>query len=327
MLDFLALTLAGQLPPCQQGETEQLRWRWLGEGLLEMCPLQPYQHAVVLSAGIHGNETAPIELLNQLVSDLLSGSRRLAVRLLVILGNPAAMRVGKRYQYSDMNRMFAGRAVHFPPSGETARAQRLEQVIARFFTPETVARYHYDLHTAIRDSRLPRFGILPYQSRPYDTALLSLLDAAELDALVIHREPGGTFSHFSSERFNAASCTLELGKARPFGDNDLQQFAAINLALRALVSREALPPRAGAAMRVFRVEHSLIKRSEPFKLYLSDDTANFTELPQGTLVCEQPGETYRVQHDKAWILFPNPQVALGLRAGMVLTEVARSALY
>ncbi|MFI8415717.1 succinylglutamate desuccinylase [Serratia sp. NPDC078593] len=327
MLDFLALTLAGQVPPCQQGETGQLRWRWLGEGLLEMCPVQPYQHAVVLSAGIHGNETAPIELLNQLVSDLLSGSRRLAVRLLVILGNPAAMRAGKRYLHSDMNRMFAGRAVHFPPSGETARAQQLEQVTARFFTPETVARYHYDLHTAIRDSRLPRFGILPYQPRPYDTALLSLLDAAELDALVIHREPGGTFSHFTSEQFNAASCTLELGKARPFGDNDLQQFAAINRALRALVSREALPPRGGTAMRVFRVEHSLIKRNEPFKLYLSEDTANFTELPQGTLLCEQPGETYRVQHDKEWILFPNPQVALGLRAGMVLTEVARSALY
>lgn len=46
----------------------------------------------MLSAGIHGNETAPIELLNQLVNDLLSGSRTLAVRLLVVLGNPAAMR-------------------------------------------------------------------------------------------------------------------------------------------------------------------------------------------------------------------------------------------
>ncbi|MNT49676.1 Succinylglutamate desuccinylase [compost metagenome] len=78
---------------------------------------------------------------------------------------------------------------------------------------------------------------------------------------------------------------------------------------------------------MFRVERSLIKRSEAFKLHLSDDTANFTELEQGTLLCEQPGEEYRVQHAREWILFPNPQVALGLRAGMVLIEAPRSTLY
>ncbi|VTR28608.1 Succinylglutamate desuccinylase [Serratia fonticola] len=50
-------------------------------------------------------------------------------------------------------------------------------------------------------------------------------------------------------------------------------------------------------------------------------------LPQGTLLYEQPGESYRVQHEKEWVLFPNPKVALGLRAGMMLTEVPRSTLF
>ncbi|MCC8287612.1 succinylglutamate desuccinylase/aspartoacylase family protein, partial [Escherichia fergusonii] len=80
------------------------------------------------------------------------------------------------------------------------------------------------------------------------------------------------FSHYSSEHLNAASCTLELGKARPFGSNDLQQFAAIDRALRAAVSEVPLPERAGEAIRVFRVMHSLIKHSEDFKLHLDDDT-------------------------------------------------------
>jgi succinylglutamate desuccinylase len=327
MFDLLPLTLEGAVPPEQQGETPLLRWRWLGEGLLEMTPLRSYRQAVVLSAGIHGNETAPIELLNQLVSDLLAGERPLAVRLLVILGNPAAMRAGKRYLHSDMNRMFGGRFSDFAHSGETARAQQLEQVVRNFFDGETAERYHYDLHTAIRESRLPRFGILPFQTRPYSDELLALLDAADLDALVIHSAPGGTFSHFSSEHLNAASCTLELGKARPFGSNDLQLFAAINRALQAAISDEPLPVRQAREVRVFRVAKSLIKRSEDFTLHLSDDTANFTELKQGALLYEQPGESYRVSHGSEWILFPNPNVALGLRAGILLTEVPRTTLY
>ncbi|MNG75943.1 Succinylglutamate desuccinylase [compost metagenome] len=327
MFDLLALTLAGQAPANQQGDNLNVHWRWLGEGLLEITPHQAYRQAVVLSAGIHGNETAPIELLNQWVNTLLAGERPLAVRLLVVLGNPAAIRAGKRYLHSDMNRMFGGRYRDFNHSGETVRAQQLEQVIAAFFDGEEAARFHYDLHTAIRESRLPRFGILPFQTRPYSADMLAVLDAADLDALVIHSAPGGTFSHFSSEHAAAASCTLELGKAKPFGSNDLQQFAAINRALQAVVSGEPLPSRPGVALRLFRVEQSLIKRSEDFRLHLSDDTANFTELKQGTLLCEQPGEEYRVQHASEWILFPNPGVALGLRAGMVLTEVPRSTLY
>jgi len=327
MFDLLALTLAGQAPANQQGDNLNVHWRWLGEGLLEITPHQTYRQAVVLSAGIHGNETAPIELLNQLVNALLAGERPLAVRLLVVLGNPAAIRAGKRYLHSDMNRMFGGRYREFNHSGETARAQQLEQVITAFFDGEEAARFHYDLHTAIRESRLPRFGILPFQTRPYSAEMLGVLDAADLDALVIHSAPGGTFSHFSSEHADAASCTLELGKAKPFGSNDLLQFAAINRALQGVVSAEPLPSRLGEALRLFRVEQSLIKRSEAFRLHLSDDTANFTELKQGTLLCEQPGEEYRVQHASEWILFPNPGVALGLRAGMVLTEVPRSTLY
>ncbi|MCR1000895.1 succinylglutamate desuccinylase [Serratia rubidaea] len=327
MLDLLAVTLAGEVPAKQRGETAALSWRWLGEGLLEICPQQGYQQAVLLSAGIHGNETAPIELLNQLVSDVLHGKRRLAVRLLVVLGNPAAMRAGRRYLHADMNRMFGGRYRDFPASGETARAQQLEQVVSHFFQHETAERFHYDLHTAIRESRLPRFGILPFQTRSYHPQLLTLLDAAELDALVVHRAPGGTFSHFTSEHLAAASCTLELGKARLFGQNDLTQFAAINRVLQGLVSGETPSPRQGPAMRIFRVEQSLIKRHQDFVLHLSDDTANFTELEQGRLISEQAGEAYRVQHAKEWILFPNPQVALGLRAGMLLTEVERSTLF
>jgi len=324
MFDFLAITLAGQTPEPVQGENSHLDWHWLSEGILCLQPKSGYRKAVLLSAGIHGNETAPIELLNGLVGQLLRGERQLTVRLLVIFGNVAAMRANKRYLTQDMNRLFGGRHQSASPSAETEQAAYLEQQVAAFFNHDSlesgVVREHYDMHTAIRASLLPRFVLLPYQQRAYSPAMLDLLDAADLDAIVVHRTTGGTFSNFSSEYHQADSCTLELGKALPFGQNALASFAAIEAALAALISGETLPTRSQPPIRWFRVAQSLIKRSEDFQLHLADSTANFTDLPQGTLLTEQTGDSYRVQHDKEWILFPNPKVALGLRAGLMLTE-------
>ncbi len=50
--------------------------RWLGEGILQLLPTAPWRQATILSAGVHGNETAPIELLLQLTHDLSQGGSR-----------------------------------------------------------------------------------------------------------------------------------------------------------------------------------------------------------------------------------------------------------
>ncbi|MFV8797127.1 succinylglutamate desuccinylase [Yersinia sp. LJYL362] len=327
MLDFLSVTLSGHPPQVTHGETPNLKWQWRDEGILMLIPHGTYSQSVVLSAGIHGNETAPIEILNQLVSDLLASQLPLAVRLLVILGNPPAIRAGERYLTSDINRMFGGRYKDHLPADEARRAEILEQNVGEFFaTGSHSLRLHYDLHTAIRGSHHSRFGLLPYRTTPYCAAMLRWLNDSELEALVMHTAAGGTFAHFSSEFYQAASCTLELGKALPFGENQLEQFSPITEGLRALVSGEQLPTRSTEPMIFYRVVKSLLKQHADFKLWVADDTVNFTRYPQGTLMTEQLNEHYRVEHEYEWILFPNPRVALGLRAGIMLVQMDENEL-
>lgn len=323
MVDLLALTLAQQEPEQMQGETVEFTWQWLGEGLLQCTPKTAYRKTMVLSAGIHGNETAPIELLSRIISDLFAEHLKLAVRVLFVLGNPKAIRQGVRYLENDMNRMFCGAYQQLAQDDETHRAAQLEQCTSEFFEQSQfeAQRYHYDMHTAIRASLLPVFALFPYQTQPYDDFLIQSLNAADLDALVYHNAIGKTFTHFTGERCQAASSTLELGKAKPFGQNDLAEFASTDQVLRAVLSEQALPCRQKPSIRQFKVVDSVLKQSDDFQLQLSADAPNFSTFQKGEVIATQQAGNYIVDNQQVWILFPNPNVKMGLRAGLVLKEI------
>ncbi len=326
--DFLAFTLAGHRPADDAREgvgVNGVRWTWIDDGVLQFEPATPARRdvrSVLASAGIHGDETAPIELLSFLVRDIANGRAALACRLLVILGNVQAMRESCRYIDDDLNRLFSGRHVALPASRETPRAQALEGIALRFFAGASDApgaRWHVDMHTAIRASVFEQFALLPHTGAPLSRAMFEWLRDARIAAVLLHTTKGNTYSHFTASECGAQACTLELGKVRPFGQNDLVRFAFADGALRQMIAGEqgegslALP-------RVFTVIDQITKRSDSFELLLADDVANFTAFERDTVLARDGEYRYVVRHDEERIVFPNAGVKPGLRAALLVVE-------
>ncbi|CAM2166339.1 succinylglutamate desuccinylase [Burkholderia latens] len=337
--DFLAFTLAGDAPAVTDGACANgaVRWQWRGDGLLALEPGardtgDAARASVLVSAGVHGDETAPIELLSTLVHDIAAGTLPLACRLLVVLGNVPAMRAGTRYLDDDLNRLFGGRHAQVPASREAPRAAQLEDAAAAFFAaaPAGSARWHIDMHTAIRASVFEQFALLPHTGSPPTRAMVEWLGDARIAAVLLHTAKGNTYSHFTAEHCGALACTLELGKVRPFGQNDLSRFAPADRAVRKLVSgnrgdaaeegdRPPLP-------RVFTVIDQITKRSDALELFVAADVANFTAFPRGTVLAQDGEYRYTVKHDEERIVFPNPAVKPGLRAGLLVVDTTRDTL-
>ncbi|MEB0015109.1 succinylglutamate desuccinylase/aspartoacylase family protein, partial [Glaciimonas sp. Cout2] len=83
------------------------------------------------------------------------------------------------------NRLFNGR--HQQVSGvEALRAFELERLAASFFSLPNRYRLHYDLHTAIRGSKIEQFALYPWkEGRQHSRRELARLQAAGMQAVLL----------------------------------------------------------------------------------------------------------------------------------------------
>lgn len=320
--NLLELTLAGRAPDERiQYTTHGARLRWLTDGALEVSPADGDDAGLdmVMSAGVHGCETIPIELLDRLIKAIAQGEVRPRARLLLLLCNPPAMRLGVRRVGQDLNRLFCGKHEN-GTSEEARRAAELERLVAAFFKEPGRRRWHYDLHSAMRKSRLPQFAICPWMAdRAATPASLARLQQAGVNAVLLQEKPSGTFSAFTATRCAAEAFTLEMAEA-PEGvwPACLGQF--LHAAGDWIEDAESGDiPMPIQPLHRFRLAREIIKRSEQFKLRLPPDIENFTKLPLGTVLAEDEGGVrWVVEEPGARILFPLADVAIGERAGLIV---------
>lgn len=324
--DFLALTLANQegITPFQFSFSSGTAF--IEEtGILRLEPSQASKVSLVLSVGIHGNETGPIELINKLVSDILTNQVMLGIRLLVIIGNPVAANVAKRFCDVNLNRLFNGAWQNYE-GFEAKRAQRLEKAVSDFYalsSDDESIRLHYDLHTAIRGSVYEKFVVYPFvEQAVYNKQQLAFFAASGIEAVLLSHQSTTTFSYYSYVVHAAHAFTIELGKVYAFGQNDLSRFSVLEKNLLSLVVEGDLPQSSLSRLRIFVVQDALVKDDDSYELNIASDAKNFTQFEANYLLAYSQKSEYRIKQTGDAIVFPNANLPVGQRAGLVVRAIS-----
>lgn len=284
-------------------------------------PATAARASVLVSVGVHGDETGPIEVVAHALDALSRQPAALAVDLMVCVGNIDAIAAGKRFIDADLNRMFRPVRGSLASAAESARADTMIAATVDFFSGAGPVRWHLDLHTAIRPSVYPTFAIVPdLIADEGKQALIGWLGQAAIGAIIMNPQSAGTYSYYSAEHHGAAASTVELGRVGTLGQNDLSLFADVAQALDDLL-RGAPPAAAKAEPHVFKVAQQIMKLSDGFKMAFDRSTQNFTALRQGEVIATDGDTVYTVQHPEELVVFPNPDVRVGLRAGLMVVRV------
>lgn len=294
-------------------------------GVLQIRPRQTAggdMLSLLLSVGVHGDETAPIELLAALLQTLIKNPRALRVNLMLVVGNLAAICQARRFIEADLNRLFRADQGALHATVEAPRAHIIMAASAEFFAAANGPRWHFDLHTAIRPSLYATFAIIPATIALADQRVLAdLLGRGGIAAVVINPTSAGTYSAFTAEQARAVSATVELGQVSQLGQNDVAVFAAIGAAFATLLQTGKLPPPTPATLPArFQVTQEIIKHSAAFQMHFDATTPNFTSLPHDSVIASDGDMVYRVGHDEERVVFPNPDVRAGLRAGLMVVR-------
>lgn len=321
--DFLSLTRKHEfsLPPSTWQLDNGTQVEVWDTGVIYFQPDCITDKDIALASAIHGNETAPIEICNSLIDKILNGTINLTQRVLFIFGNPPSINIGQRFVDENLNRLFSGS--HSQGEGlvnqERERAKALEGYVERFFNSVEAGRYRclYDLHTAIRGSKNEKFAIHPFiHGKKWKKSQFQLLQACGVSTFLLMNKPATTFSYFASNTFGADSFTVELGKVRPFGENDMSKFAAAEATFEALITDGDLnlAPFDADTFEFYDVHRTVDRTTEDFRLNFADDVVNFTPYPLGFVLANDGDIEHAVDTEGEAIIFPNAKVALGQRA-------------
>ncbi len=301
-----------------------LHCQLLHRGVLQITPRELACDAkdIVLSSGIHGDETSPIELIQQVALGVVLGHIQPIHRLLLIIAHPEAINHQQRFMAENMNRLFQ---VKNPDRNNECRIANALQLAINSFYGASVAikpeRWHLDLHCAIRPSQHDTFAISPYTDKQTrSNKLFSFIHHAKLDAVLLSNRPSPTFAWYSAEYHGAQALTVELGRVGKLGHNDFTLLTSFKDAMLQLITDVALPIIWTSDVEVYQVSRTIVKYHPEFYFTFNDDVANFTFFAEGDEFAVDGSQTYSASVGGEAVVFPNRHVILGQRAALMVKK-------
>lgn len=294
----------------------------LQRGVLEVVPAisQDNSKNLLISCGIHGDETAPMELVDKIIDDIISGFQTVEHRCLFIIAHPQATLQHTRFIEQNLNRLFDDKSHR--SSVELTIADNLKAIVSQFFanTPPH-SRWHLDLHCAIRLSKHYSFAVSPKTRHPVRSReLMEFVERAHIEAVMLSNAPSSTFSWFSAEYFSAQALTVELGQVARLGENNLARLAAFDLALRDFIAEQESEHIAKPAT-IYRVSRTIVRLHQDFDFRFGDDIENFTSFMHGEVFGHDGDKPLMAKNEGEAIVFPNRHVAIGQRAALMVCKV------
>lgn len=290
-------------------------------GVIEFQPAINTAKDIVYSSAVHGNETAPIEICDALIKQIIKGELSLKQRVLFIFGNPKSINIGLRFVEENLNRLFNGQHSQgdVPMNDERIRAAKLERYVCDFYARGEQGSYrcHYDLHTAIRGSKNEKFAVYPFlHGKKWKKSQLQFLLSCGVNTVLMMASPATTFSYYSSFVHGADSFTIELGQVKPFGQNNMANFDKTIKTLTALISSTDVeyPEFCAEDFELFSVHRTINRTQSDFSFPFSDDAENFTGFAKGELLAIDGESSFYADVEGEAIIFPNANVAIGQRA-------------
>ncbi|MBL4829241.1 MAG: succinylglutamate desuccinylase [Aliivibrio sp.] len=299
------------------------RVKLISRGIVEIIPFHCGGKDIIISAGVHGDETGPMELVDRIITDILNENIVLQHRCLFILAHPEATNQFTRFVGENLNRLFGER--HVETNKEHKIANYLQTVVTHFYAKSEVKdRWHLDLHCAIRDSEHYTFAVSPHTANDTrSNELGGFLQASKIEALMLSTTASPTFSWYSAQNFSAQALTMELGKVAKIGENDLASLNDFDQGLRKLICAEQVTTECwDNSVKSYQVSRTLTKRSDEFKLTFPNNQANFSFFPQGHLLATDIDSTqYHAIEGGEAVVFPNADVAINQRAALLVKPV------
>jgi succinylglutamate desuccinylase len=291
-------------------------------GALEIIPSR-YDaecRSIVISCGIHGDETAPIELVDKLVADIIDGYQTVNERVLFIIANPLAIKTGTRFVDENLSRLFDEKPRE--SSKELVIADTLKILLRSYFdNTKPTNRWHFDLHSAVCESNYHSFTVVPKVRHPVRSReLMDFIEAAHIEAVILANAPSSTLSWYCADKYAAQSLSIELGQVAKFGENDLRRLVAFDIALRDFVARIPIEHLAKKA-QTYRVSRTIVRINDDFDFLDSKILTNFTSFVHGEVFGHDGEKPLMAKNEGEAILFPNPNVPVGERAALMVCRV------